>query len=456
MKTITVAEVVRATEGELICGNAETQILTVSTDSRKLEPGSLFVPLVGENFDGHDFIEKALEDGAAAVLAAKDTNQGTCPVIRVDDTLRALQKLAAYYRSLFPIPAVALTGSVGKTTTKEMVAAVLESKFNTLKTEGNFNNEIGLPLTVFRLEKRHEIAVVEMGMSGFGEIDRLAEIIKPDTAILTNIGMSHIELLGSQENIYRAKSEILAHTKPNGTVLLNGDDPILWKHRLEIPQNTISAGVENTDCDVLASQVSGQVDGVSFHFSGLGHEMDITLHIPGEHNVYNALFACVCGILYGVPDDGIISALAEFRPANMRMDILEHDGLRIINDCYNAAPASMQAALKVLGAYPGRRVAVLGDIVCLGDYAYSAHREVGSAVCRCGIDELITVGENARYIAESAFENGMDSAAIHSFETVAELLQKLGGLVRGGDTILVKASRAMKLERVTEFLMNLV
>lgn len=450
MKPIKISEIVSAVGGTLIGKNEDITITDISTDSRKIKEGCLFVPLVGEKFDGHDYIAKAFSGGAAASLTAKrDAADGT--LIVVDDTLRALQALASYYRSLFSIPVVGLTGSVGKTTTKEMTAAVLAQKYHTLKTEGNFNNEIGLPLTVFRLEDTHEIAVIEMGMSGFGEIDRLSSIVKPELAMLTNIGMSHIELLGSQENIYRAKAEILNNMQPDGTVLINGDDAILLNHKSEIVQKVYTVG-KNSACDASAKNIYSDIHGVRFDFSGLGHKFTVTLNIPGEHNVYNALFACVAGILYGVEDSAIVRALEEFRPANMRMDEIEHAGFTIINDCYNAAPDSMRAALKVLSAYPLKKIAVLGDMACMGTFSESAHLLVGKTVADEKIDELFTVGEQAKYIAQGALQNGMSEEKIHSFRTVEELQSSLAASVTKGCHILVKASRVMELERVTAFL----
>ncbi len=454
MIPVRLSEIARVTEGKVLSGNINAEITDITTDSRKVTDGSLFIPLVGERFDGHDFIKKAIDSGAVATITAKDTDSFEDKVvIRVDDTMAALRKIAEYYRGLFNIPVVGLTGSVGKTTTKEMVAQVLSQKMNTLKTEGNFNNEIGLPLTVFRLDNTHECAVLEMGMSGFGEIERLSSIAKPDLAMITNIGMSHIELLGSQENIYKAKSEIFNNVKEGGAVIINGDDPILKKHLGEIEHKTYTVG-KNADCDAFASNINVSAESVSFTFSGFGKSFDVKLNIPGEHNVYNALFAISAGIHFGVSDEDIIRALTEFRPSNMRMDTISHNGYTIINDCYNAAPDSMNAALKVLGAKNGKKIAVLGDIACLGEYSYEAHKGVGATVVLNKIDELFTVGEQARFIAQGAFESGMDSVKIHSYDKIEELNSNLSSALEVGCYVLVKASRVMELEKVTEFMIN--
>ncbi|MBR5157686.1 MAG: UDP-N-acetylmuramoyl-tripeptide--D-alanyl-D-alanine ligase [Clostridia bacterium] len=455
MVSVKLSEIVNATKGEVLSGNANIEITDIVTDSRKITKDCLFVPLVGERFDGHDFIEKAIALGAVATFTSKNIkcDDKSVTVIRVNDTLAALRQTAQYYRSLFDINVVGLTGSVGKTTTKEMVAQVLSQKMNTLKTEGNFNNEIGLPLTVFRLDNSHECAVLEMGMSGFGEIQRLSSVAKPDLAMITNIGMSHIELLGSQENIYKAKSEIFNNVKKGGTVIINGDDPILKKHKDEIEHKTYTVG-KNAGCDALATDIKVSAESVSFKFSGFGKSFDVKLNIPGEHNVYNALFAITTGIHFGVSDNDIIRALAEFRPANMRMDTISHNGYTIINDCYNAAPDSMNAALKVLGAYSGKKIAVLGDIACLGEYSYEAHKGVGASVVLNKIDELLTVGAQAKFIAQGAFESGMDSSKIHSYDTAEELNSRLSSVLEKGCYVLVKASRVMELEKVTEFMIN--
>lgn len=455
MVSVKLSEIIKETDGKVLCGDANIEITDVVTDSRKITKGCLFVPLVGERFDGHDFIEKAIDSGAVATFTSKDIkcDDKNATVIRVNDTLAALRQTAQYYRSMFDIPVVGLTGSVGKTTTKEMVAQVLSQKMNTLKTEGNFNNEIGLPLTVFRLDNSHECAVLEMGMSGFGEIERLSSVAKPDLAMITNIGMSHIELLGSQENIYKAKSEIFNNVKKGGTVIINGDDPILKKHLAEIEHKTYTVG-KNADCDAVASDIAVSAESVCFKFSGFGKSFDVKLNIPGEHNVYNALFAITTGICFGVSDDDIIRALAEFRPANMRMDTISHNGYKIINDCYNAAPDSMNAALKVLGAYSGKKIAVLGDIACLGEYSFEAHKGVGASVVLNNIDELLTVGEQAKFIAQGAFESGMDSSKIHSYDSAEELNSHLSSVLEPGCYVLVKASRVMELEKVTEFMIN--
>ena len=453
MKPISIQDILLATGGTLLSGDANQSITSVCTDTRNITPGSLFVPLTGENFDAHKFIPDALSGGCAASLTAKKEVSSDKPLIFVSDTRRALADLARFYRSLFQIPVVAITGSVGKTTAKELTAAVLSTKLNVLKTAGNFNNEIGLPLTLFRLEDEHEAAITEMGMSGFGEIDLLAGIAKPDIGLVTNIGMSHIEMLGSQENIYKAKAELFPHINPEGTVILNGDDPILSAHRKDISQKTIAVGLSE-GCDMTATDIKPKTDSLSFTIVYKSEKVPVTLAFPGEHNVTNALLACATGVCLGISMQDAAKGLGAYIPSDRRMQLIDCDGITIINDCYNAAPASMEAGIKVLCSYSGRKIAVLGDIKELGDYAESAHKGVGEFAGKAGIDALFTLGDNAKWIAEGAKSVGMSPDSVFSFDDIDSLNKSLDAFIKKGDTVLVKASRAMALERVTEFLSN--
>lgn len=455
MIPVFVSEILQITGGRLICGKPEGTVTSVVTDSRKADEGALFVAIPGENADGHAFVNKAFELGAVCALVEKEANYDLQkPVVLVPNTVKAMGALAHTVMKRISVPTVGITGSVGKTTTRDMTHAVLSAKYNTLKNDNNFNNEIGVPLTVFKADDKIRAAVIEMGMDNFGEIDALSAIVEPDAAIITNIGLSHIERLGTQENIYKAKSEIFDHTKKNGVVILNGDDEILMEHKGEIKQKVLTVGVKNAAADFTAVGIQAGEDSVSFHFSGLGHEFLVELPIPGEHNVSNALLACAAGIYFGIPDGKIAEALHQFSLTQMRMDIFRCGHITVINDCYNAAPDSVEAALSVLSKRKDRKVAILGDIAALGAYSYSAHRNLGSAVLKNGVDLLITVGENARFIAEGAFENGMDSMNIVSVDTVDELYPYLSSYIKENDVVLVKASRVMGLERVTEFLKN--
>jgi len=455
MIPVKISEILEATGGKLLAGNVDAEVTGVTSDSRKIEEGVLFVAICGANFDGHTFVNQALAQGAVCALVEKEVVLATSKsVILVENTVRAMGAIARVVMKKLAVPTVGLTGSVGKTTTRDMTYAVMSAMYKTLKNDGNFNNEIGVPLTVFKADETVEAAVIEMGMDCFGEIDRLSKIVQPDAAIVTNIGMSHIERLGSQENIYKAKSELFANTKKNGVVILNGDDNILMAHKDEIEQKVITVGRRNQNADLVATEVTSDENSVTFHAKGMGAEFTVTLPVPGEHNVTNALEAAACGLYFGVPAENIAAALSDFALTKMRMDIIECERITIIDDCYNAAPASIEAALAVLGKREDRKVAILGDIGELGAYSYEAHRGLGSAVVKNGIDFLITVGEQARYIAEGAFMNGMDSMNILSVDTVEESYPHLTEELKDKDVVLVKASRFMGLERITEFLKN--
>ncbi len=453
MIPVSVLEFLTACGGKLLAGNAEGFITSATSDSRTVESGSAFFAICGENADGHSYVNRALADGAVCAVVEKQVELAFDKnVILVDNTVHAMGALARLQMQKLAIPTVGITGSVGKTTTRDMIHAVMQAKFNTLKNEKNFNNELGVPLTVFQADETTEAAVIEMGMNHFGEIDRISSIVVPDAAVVTNIGVSHIEYLGSQENIYKAKAEMFANTKPDGIVVLNGDDSILMAHKEEITQKVITIGMKNQNADIVATDVEADADSVSFSVQCPGHAFSVKLPLPGEHNVLNALEAIAIGIHFGVEDEKIASALSDFAMTQMRMDIIKCERITIINDCYNAAPASVEAALSVLSKYKERKVAILGDIGELGSYSYEAHSGLGSAVVKNRIDALITVGEQARYIAESAFMNGMDSMHILSVDTVEEVYPLLASEIRENHVVLVKASRFMGFERVTEFL----
>ncbi|MBE7027523.1 MAG: UDP-N-acetylmuramoyl-tripeptide--D-alanyl-D-alanine ligase [Ruminococcaceae bacterium] len=458
MKALKVSDIVKATKGKLLSGNENILVTEISTDSRKAVEGSLFVPLSGEKFDGHNFLDAAIGNGASAVITHKGQvpqNAGDTAVICVDDTLRALGNIAEFYRSLFKIDCVAITGSVGKTTTKEMCALVLSEKYNVHKNKGNFNNEIGVPLTVFALEGEHEILISEMGMSGFGEIDRISKIVKPSVVVMTNIGMSHIEFLGSQENIFKAKSEFMRNADRDIIVIINGDDNILLSHKCDLGKNVITVGIENKACDIVAENILSTAEGISFTVKkSSGMKFDVNLPAPGKHNVYNALSAIAVAEVKNVPFDKVQEAFLGFIPDSMRMCVMEENDYTLINDCYNAAPDSMEAALSVLKSYNRRKVAILGDIACLGDFSLDAHKAVGAKVCENDVDVLVTIGMEAKNIAFGAEENGMNKDNIYSFETVDEAISQIRDIIKKGDIILIKASRVMQLERVTAFLSN--
>lgn len=458
MQKLECSEILKATEGRLLSGNTSSFIENISTDSRKIKKGDLFIPLAGERFDGHDFIAEAFEKGALAVLTHKDIKPiDDKVIIRVGNTSKALRDLAAYYRGKFEIPFIGITGSVGKTSTKDMVASVVSQAFNVLKTEGNFNNEIGLPLTMFNLDSTHEAAVIEMGMSGFGEIRRLTSITRPNVAIITNIGISHIEKLGSRENILKAKMEIFEGLSQDGLVILNGDDKLLYGLKGLLKFRTVFYGIDDS-YDYQAYNVrTGGESGTSFEITIGSREYTVRVPLPGIHNVYNSLAAIAAGIELGISMDKIIQGIAAFTPGKMRMNIINHEGIKIINDTYNASPQSMEAAIDVLkeiGNGNHRTIAILGDMLEMGEWAYKAHYDIGKFAVSRGIDYIITVGDNGRVIARGALESGAEASRVYSFDNNEELGRFIKNLMQKDDIILVKGSRGMKMEEIVQSLMN--
>lgn len=447
MQEFTTYEVLEASGGRFI-KEAEAQIKDVVIDSRKVQPGSLFVAIKGERVDGNDYIDAAFEKGAAVCLCDKDvTFAGNGALIKVEDSALALGKIANRYKMKYNVPTVAVTGSVGKTSTKDMIASVMSKLGDCLKTEGNFNNELGMPLTIFRLEKNHKSAVLEMGMSAFGEINYLADIARPDVAVITNIGMSHIENLGSREGILKAKMEICDFFGSSNLLIINTDNDMLKTVDRNKDYKVLTYGIENP-ADYTAEDIKDYgINGSVFTAVTPKGRFSVKLAVPGVHNVYNALSAIAVGEHFGISEGDIIDALSNFELTAMRLTIEKHGGITLINDCYNASPDSIRASLNVLGTEKGRRVAVLGDVLELGEFAESAHRDIGR-MCGGKADVLITAGENAKYIAEGAKEAGL--AEVIYRPTTDEAAAMAAELVKDGDTVLVKASRGMHFEKVCE------
>lgn len=415
----------------------------ISTDTRSVQPGDLFIPLRGERFDGHDYIAQAVAAGAVAVL----TERPDVPCdrqIRVPDTRAALQRLAEAYRLRFHPLTVALTGSVGKTTTKEMTAAVFASHRVTMKTNGNFNNDIGVPLTLLRLTPEDQVAVVEMGMSHAGEIAVLTRLAHPDIAVITNVGTSHIGNLGSQENICRAKLEILEGLPAGGTVILNGDDPFLSAATIPDTLRRILFGIDCPNADVRATAIAMSEQGSTFEIIWQQERYPTTLQLAGRHHIMNALAAFAAGVTGGVPPEKAAAALSGVEPEGMRQRVRTMASCTVIEDCYNANPDSMRAALRVLGASRGRRIALLGDMLELGDYAAKAHREIG-AFAADHAELLVAVGSFAAEVAAGAAEAGMTDVWTPRREDAAALLK---GLMQPDDVLLVKGSRGMRMEEI--------
>ena len=424
-------------------------VTAVSTDSRKIAPGCLFLPIVGERFDGHDFLDRALDAGAAGCLCAR-TPEALRPdkfYIQVEDTRLALRALASAYRDRFAIPFIQVTGSVGKTTTKEMLAAVLGAKLCVLKTPENFNNDIGAPLTLLGLGPEHQAAVIETGMNHFGEIRYLGEMVRPDIAVISNIGDAHIEHLGSREGILRAKCEVFENLRPGGMAVLNGDDALL--NTLDLPFRTVRCG-QSEHCDVRVTEVADHgVAGITCTIVTPRDAYHLAIPAPGEHMAYCAAIAVAVGEELGLDRDSIVRGAASYEPAGSRMRVVRLRGGRLLlDDCYNANPQSVTAALEVLAKTEcGRKVAVLGDMGELGNLTDQAHYNMGALAAMLGIDEVIAIGTKAEKIADGAAQSG---GSVTHFATKEEAIRSLTGLLAEDTAMLVKASHAMHFGWIVE------
>ena len=424
---------------------AQATLADVCTDTRKIQPGSLFVCLRGERFDGHSFASQAAQLGAAALLVDHPVDADV-PQLVVTDTGKALLQLAGWYRRRFQLPMVGLTGSVGKTTTKEFIALVLSAKYNTLKTQGNLNNEIGVPQMLFRLEDSHTAAVIEMGMNHFGEISRLTRAVAPTVGLITNIGVSHIENLGSRAGILQAKLEILEGMAPDAPLIVNMDNDMLRTVKLG-DRPLLTFAIDDQSADFTATDIAEQGSTTTFTVHHSTFNQPVTIPTVGIHNVYNALAAMAVGYVTGVNPAAAASALANYVPAGMRQNLVQVGGVQVIEDCYNASPDSMRAALQTLGKLPvHRRYAVLGAMLELGDYAKEAHTQVGKMAAENGIDGVLAYGADAAYIVEAAKQAGLENARL--FDTKEALAQSLAQQVQPGDGVLFKGSRGMHLEDV--------
>ena len=407
----TLQEILKITKGSRVTGHESRVIKNISTDTRTIKPGDLFIPIKGPNYDGRDFIPEAISKGAA--------------VLETKNGLKALQDLAAYHRSKFKIPIIGVTGSVGKTTTKDMIASILSQECKTLKNEENLNNEIGVPLTLLKLTNKHKAAVIEMAMQRVEEIAELAQIARPTISVVTNIGEAHLEFLKTKRNVAKAKAEIFKYQSKTDFAVINADDEH-FEHllsKVQCPKSRVITFGILEKADITPKALNG-----------------IKLSIPGEHNIYNALAAVAVAKVLKANKTSIKQGLQSFRPSSNRMEIIDRpDGIRIINDTYNANPQSMTAALKVLSAQEGRKIAVLGDMYELGSITKSSHKRIGRTAKNMGSEILISVGKLSK-----------DMNADYHFSTKPPAINKLQRIIRPGDTILVKASRGMHLEEVVE------
>ena len=444
MTPCTAREICAAVGGTLL-QDSGAPVTGVTTDSRAVQPGQLFIPLVGERFDGHAYISKALDGGAAGCLtaAAPETLLPGKLYIQVADTRLALKALASWYRDKFDLPVVQVTGSAGKTTTKEMIASVLSQRYNTLRTEGNFNNDIGAPLTLLRLMPEHQAAVIETGMNHFGEIRYLGEMVRPDIAVITNVGDAHIENLGNtRQGILRAKCEIFENLTPEGIAVLNGDDELL--NTVTLPQTILRCGVGD-GCGVRVTDIDDRgLEGVACTVTIEGEHYRLTTSAPGRYMIYPMAMAAAIGRRLGLTREEIAAGVAAYTTVGSRMHLIRLPGERlVIDDCYNANPQSMAEGLRMLAASPARnRVAVLGDMGELGQLTAQAHRDMGALTRRLGLT-AVAVGEKMHALTET------DPQA-QWFATVEEAMPAIRQLFTPGTAVLVKASHAMHFERIVK------
>ena len=439
-----VYEIVEATQGILVSGNKDDEINFFSQDSRQMKNGGMYIPLKGERFDGHNFIESAFQTGAQAIISEKDVKYEDKIVIKVKDTYQALKDMASYLRNHRPVKVVGVTGSVGKTSTRDMVYSVVKQKYKTLKTEGNYNNEIGLPLTILRYHDE-EILVLEMGMNHLQEMSRLSMIARPDIACITNVGTAHIGELGSRENILKAKLEITDGMKEGSTLIINQDNDML--QTVELPHLNVVRVGKGKEASIQVSHIVLEETKSSFEVEYQGKKEIIEVPVQGEHNISNALIAIAVGIALNISLEDIKKGIQEFKLTKNRMDILEKNHKTVIDGTYNASVDSMKSSIDVLANYKKRKVAILADMLELGDYSQQLHEEVGSYVASKGIDILVCVGKEAKYIYQKARESMKD---VYYFESNQEVIDRLDELLKEDDVILVKGSHSMNLKEVVE------
>jgi len=451
MNRLSIIQIAELAQAAVSSGDGNAPVEKISTDSRTIKLGELFVALRGENFDGHNFVESVAKTGGAGAIV--DLNwKGEIPanfaIIRVEDTLRAYQNLAANYRKSLSLKVLAITGSNGKTSTKDFAAAVLAHRFRVTKTQGNFNNHVGLPRTMLEATSRDEVAVWEIGMNHPGEVAMLAKLAAPDAAIITNIGVAHIEFMGSREAIAAEKGALAKAVAPDGTVILNADDPFSKKIAVGTRAKVVFAGT--TEGTVRASEITQSAAGTDFTILEGAHRCRAQLPVPGLHMVQNALLAVAAGRMFGLSLEDCAAGLAAAPLTKARLQIKRIRGVQFIDDSYNANPESMKAALHTLVELDadGKRIAVLGEMRELGEESARGHREVGETAAELGVDQLIAIGDMAAVIAEAARNAGLQNTSIaRSTNEAAELL---GEIAASGDLVLIKGSRAARTERVIE------
>lgn len=460
MKNLTLHNIAEACKGKLVCRRAvsedamDREVAGVVLDSRQVEKDYLFIATKGERVDGHSFIPQVLEKGATGVICEKIPEDTDGCFILVEDSFQALKDVARFYREQLDITVVGITGSVGKTSTKEFIASVLAVKYEVLKTEGNFNNEVGLPLTILKIRDGHEVAVVEMGISDFGEMHRLSEIAKPDVCVLTNIGQCHLENLKSRQGILKAKTEIFDFMKEDGLVCINGDDDMLETIEEVRGRKPMTFGLKESN-RVYADEIENKgLFGSSARVHIDDADFAVQIPLPGEHMVYNALAAACVGSLLGLTTEEIAQGVGEVQPVGGRSHIMRMEERVIIDDCYNANPVSMCAALDLLATALTRKVAVMGDMFELGEKENEMHARVGAYAVEKGIDVIVCIGGLSEHMYQAACqkaeESGQSKENIYYFAQKKDFLEKYEELLKIGDTVLIKASHGMAFEEIVK------
>ena len=446
MKPFTLAEIAAACGGRYVGDEAmKTACVTsVERDSRQIKKGSLFLAIPGERVDGHDFIQKCYDSGAVCAVCEKAPQSADKPYILVPSTLEAVKKIGRAYREKFDIPVVGVSGSVGKTSTKEMLYAVLSQKYKTHKTQGNLNNELGVPLTLLRMPEDTEAAVIEMGISGFGEMTRLAEMAQPTVCVLTIIGCCHLENLGDRDGVLRAKTEMFAHARPGAAFILNGDDDKLATVTEVQGREPIFFGIGAHNRFHAENIENNGEGGVRCTLCFDGKQLDVTIPAIGSYMVSNALAAVAAGSLLGLSDEQLVRGVESYQTVGSRAHVINTGRLRIIDDCYNANPTSVKASLETLKNFSGRTVAVLGDMKELGANELALHYDTGAYAKEIGVDRILSAGPLAKELAHGAEDLW--------FENADALIEALPSLLRDGDTVLVKASHSMHFERIVDYI----
>ena len=418
-------------------------------DCRKEKKGYAFIATKGGRVDGHDYIEQVYQEGASCVICERSPQLENKPYILVEDSFQALKDIAKYYREQLEVKVVGITGSVGKTTTKEFISSVLEQNYCVLKTQGNFNNEVGLPLTVLQITEEHQVAVLEMGISDFGEMERLSKIAIPDTCVITNIGQCHLEFLGDRDGVLRAKTEMFQHRNRKGSICLNGDDDKLNTVREVDGTIPITFGLDPSNNIYAEIKKSYGLFGTKILIHTDGGSFEVKVPLPGQHMIYNALAATAVGLSLGLNTTQIQRGIETVQPIGGRSNLIQRDGLTIIDDCYNANPVSMKAALDLLALATTRKIAILGDMGELGDDKEKMHEEVGAYASTRSIDVLVCIGELCTYMRDACDSKNIK---VFYFRTPNQAIVELKNIIEKNDTVLVKASRFMGLESIVKSL----